>query len=924
MALEVELLSEFIPFGYSYAKETQTLSGKVPSNPVSLPALDLGVRRPGSSDALRENVPSLTGCYALSEVRAFASDGRTRLQGAEARGVVGEEELYVVGTTVICSRGCHGCVGSDGKEHVDGHAVITATFNFEHLRQPIRQVLWAWFAPTMELSDDFVGSRESTSPVAEKQAVGNGPSRFPAERSCLDRALCVLFRDFAVFQFDDGRSFTANMSFVVQRAFALDGPSGGLLLQKAKSDERGPDLEANTEPGPLDSVPGSLFTLMHPLEEPRTVSVLSEVPSIVVSDASGSRAATGVPFDDFDEHVVFVSASGAAPDPTCLIVSHNAVSGKHSVWTYVHRVLGDSERNSLFPPLRRPSMASASDSLVDGVPQATSPSLGGASSSKASGSARRQSKAKKVQLAHAPKRPSLLSLHAETPDLSREFGVVEASVRRSSVEPAGVVDGDDEEYHKAVTTWQTAPVVSLIKLWEQNASSATPTSSSACVTHTSSGEEVLTLFNLERRSMLSLLVSKTAGAGPSEQPRQVRVNHLFSLDACSVAPVYATRTARRDLLILKTDWALSLWAGDMERGDSGAVQPVFIPCEVPYNFQERIPSRESSKAALRPIVKKRRRDASGDTSDSDGGGMNEGDGAESASTNAPSSASKADAAADGDDKVLRSPARSSRVVGLTDPVGSRVNFVLSNGIVIRAALDYTDRQGRLVSLVLEALAHALPERHYSMFWHRFLKLQYGGAAKIVPYGAGPAIPGESGFAEGNSDWDNLLVAFFSFCHLTPRKRPGMQPRPSTDHGAAHGHEPPRDGPVASWNRLLSTDFHCRLRDDPIFRNFALVAPTATQTAGHGTPRLLRLFELSREVYVQNYTDTTFCGSYGTLLSALHLVYEDLKVDVLTQGEIRRLVQLLFQLAVAASSRDHDDHYRRDGFAPDAIVPLESE
>ena len=349
--------------------------------------------------------------------------------------------------------------------------------------------------------------------------------------------------------------------------------------------------------------------------------------------------------------------------------------------------------------------------------------------------------------------------------------------------------------------------------------------------------------------------------------------------------ITSTRKELKDLLVFRSDWTLCLWTGDSETDGS----PILLPCELPRNFQEKVHA---------PVVKKRRRTPSAETSESE---HDEG----STTTNATNPAKPAEG------NVFRSPSRSSRVVGLTDPVGSRVSMVLSDGVVMRADLEFAGKESNTIRKLLGTLAWALPSRIFAMFWHRFLKLQYGPAHK--PEGA-EGEPQMASIAAWPADWENFLVAFFSFCHPLAA---AVGKQRSGSGSAARAAEGPWDNSDLAWELLLASDMHSTLKDDPVFRK--LSQPARTESSGFG--RLSYLFEISKDLHLQHHTEPGFRDAYGPLLAALHLTYEDLKLNVLTQLDIKRLAQLLFQLAFATGSIDFADHYRRDGLAPEVVLDL---
>jgi hypothetical protein len=467
MALEVRPLGEFHPFGLAYARENggvnigsaardatngatrPVTNAGTPHLPLSLsmPALDLGAATPdaailmrgamGAGDASGQsmNAPkSLTGCYSLGEV---PSASQHSLSVAVA---MAEEELYVVGTTVVWSRGCHGA----------GTGTLKASFNFEHLKQPIRQCLWARFRTGD--ADDAFATASASSTTAKRSRADSAASDMDLEEEvkrqsptpdapATDRALCVLFRDVASFQFDDGRSYLVNLPFAVHRAFALPGPAGGLLLQK-EATEQGTATRGSLDPSeqPLLAYNATLFSLMHPLEQPRVIGVFRDpAPGIGAGTSTRRLLSTGsLSFDDAAESVVFVSSGSGTP----LVVTFNNLTGKHSAWTFLHSVVDAADRAATFQ---------------GAVPPApTSPLLARPTAKKTTDSARR-GRPRRPQ-SHAPKRSSILPAGPETPQFIGRLD----DERRTEMPT-----DEDDEYQRAIVAWQTSPIVFFRKIWEE-------------------------------------------------------------------------------------------------------------------------------------------------------------------------------------------------------------------------------------------------------------------------------------------------------------------------------------------------------------------------------------------------------------------------------------------------------------------------
>jgi hypothetical protein len=152
---------------------------------------------------------------------------------------------------------------------------------------------------------------------------------------------------------------------------------------------------------------------------------------------------------------------------------------------------------------------------------------------------------------------------------------------------------------------------------------------------------------------------------------------FFEHQALSASPICATQSQEPDVLLLLPNHALLLWT--FAYGSS--------PCQMPHNFQITI-DESSTKTS------KRRR-----SSDFDG-------------------------------KGFVSPSRTSRIIKIQDSVHRSVNFVLSNGLLCRARLDFTPKS-ELVKRCLYAIRMRVPVEKESILVRRFWEACFGPSSKNI-------------------------------------------------------------------------------------------------------------------------------------------------------------------------------------------------
>lgn len=358
-------------------------------------------------------------------------------------------------------------------------------------------------------------------------------------------------------------------------------------------------------------------------------------------------------------------------------------------------------------------------------------------------------------------------------------------------------------------------------------------------------------------------------------PRPSPVVH--QVNAISMASVKATRNGLIDVLFLQPDHSLVVWTG----GNT------FFPLTMPINHQTLLDSdattskrRRSSLDSSEDVLFPNYRSAAMD-----------GVAVDAAATSSSISSRK----------IFRSPSKSSRIVSIKDTVDNRVNLVLSNGVVLRATLDFCPRS-HLVRTCFQALSYVLPDSTFELLRLRYLVQQFGSSGKQPQSRLQPVLQ--------NGEWCNFLVAFFSFCHSKPSimktTRGGVS---AMDSLTGNG------GGYSSFAALLNSNYHHAFLSDPTLArldNIFKFNSSESSSASSSRSTLEKYHDLSKELYLQHHTQPNFQFFLPLALLSLHLVYEDFKLNLVTQKYIQPLSHLLSCLAKALKWDAYLKHYHQDG------------
>lgn len=214
-------------------------------------------------------------------------------------------------------------------------------------------------------------------------------------------------------------------------------------------------------------------------------------------------------------------------------------------------------------------------------------------------------------------------------------------------------------------------------------------------------------------------------------------------------------------------------------------------------------------------------------------------------------------------KIFRSPTK-LKIDSVDDFVYDRVNIFHHDGSIVRVSCRF--KPSRLVQSVFDAISWTVESSFYEIFWNRFLALQFSDSA-------------------GNIEWDNLVIVFLSFCHLKSDSR--LLNIASND-----------------WENLLMSKFHLNHGSDPCFKDFKVDLG------------FLESFESrcakSLDLFMQSSNQPNILDFIVPCVFALHLLYQDLKLDITKSQEAIQLGKFVYFLANSLDWKSLVSFYQDQG------------
>jgi len=289
--MELKVLSEFSPFGEQLLKEQQKSLDKKKS----IPRTDNHQK-----DPFKPVYTILTNeedIYTVNQKGRYKLNSPNELPNSSINdnkdlhlNVNYDEELYIFGSKVIWSQS----------------NVLKRSFSFESYNQQVSQAFWAYF-----YIEDI-----------EKDSSLNGK-----DNKVLKRTLCIFLQTFAKFYLKNGQSYTLNLPFKIKKAFPLDH---GIIIQRIPEKE---EFSANSETQISNLNISVLFSVMHPLEEMRIVSLYEKSSNQNNPDNinnNNNESNNIIPFSMLQEDVIYASTNRKLP----IIVTYDKIKKIHQIWRY--------------------------------------------------------------------------------------------------------------------------------------------------------------------------------------------------------------------------------------------------------------------------------------------------------------------------------------------------------------------------------------------------------------------------------------------------------------------------------------------------------------------------------------------------------------------------------------------------------------
>ncbi|OUM67726.1 hypothetical protein PIROE2DRAFT_4801 [Piromyces sp. E2] len=282
--MELKVLTEFSPFGEHILKERQ--KSFINKNPIILKSESSSKDsfEPFNTEISSEDISKIyqKGKYTLNSPNGILNSPFNESKDVHLN-ISYDEELYIFGSKVIWSQG----------------NVLKRSYSFESYNQQVKQAFWAYF---------YVEDIENKTSLKGK------------ENKVLKKTLCIFLQTFAKFYLQNGQSFTLNLPFKIKEAFPLDH---GIIIQRM------PEKEELLENSIKLSV---LFSVMHPLEEMRIVSIYHKSTQENYENfLSGNMDNNNIVyFTKVHDDVIYTSTNRKIP----IIVTFDKTKKVHQIWRY--------------------------------------------------------------------------------------------------------------------------------------------------------------------------------------------------------------------------------------------------------------------------------------------------------------------------------------------------------------------------------------------------------------------------------------------------------------------------------------------------------------------------------------------------------------------------------------------------------------
>ncbi|KAG5455839.1 MAG: hypothetical protein BJ554DRAFT_4599 [Olpidium bornovanus] len=373
----------------------------------------------------------------------------------------------------------------------------------------------------------------------------------------------------------------------------------------------------------------------------------------------------------------------------------------------------------------------------------------------------------------------------------------------------------------------------------------------------------------------------------------VVANKVFEYAAISAAAVQSTRSGHLDLLLLQPEGNLVMWVGYEE----------LLYCQVSLEICD-----VDSVGNQKPSAK-RRRNARSPRSQAVSPQFRNASDTDFVVCDGTAPVDLGDG--NPDVRPSRSPSRAARMVDLVDPVGDRVNVIMSNGLIFRLSLDFLPKSD-LIRRCLAALRVALPPEPFQSLRMRLLRQLYDSTT----------CPGDMEIEgdTGTGEWTGFVISLWFVCGKRQNildQDPVSAGTASESFGEAHSRCAPATGENdencrmedEDWNALVAGAYHQMHRNDPALRKLRSPSSQSDEEA-----TLSRLFDCAARIRDGDEWPTPRSDSdcTGVVITALHLVYEELKIFDLARKDTQLLGALLVRLASMVGWETWVEYYLSDG------------
>jgi len=349
-----------------------------------------------------------------------------------------------------------------------------------------------------------------------------------------------------------------------------------------------------------------------------------------------------------------------------------------------------------------------------------------------------------------------------------------------------------------------------------------------------------------------------------------KIKKVFSIDAVSAQPIRSLRYPLYDMLILSPNNDLYLWAGTYDER---------LKCIMPEDYQGEINRKNEQYSG------KRRRNNSVSSDD--------------------------DLNSNHRSKSWLPPSFYSselKIVDIIDPVDNRINIVYSNGTVVRTLLDIIT-YSYLVKSCIKALSISLPYHEYYEILVHLIMANFGG----------PSHP----LYQEEEEWDNFVIIMLAFCLPSVNKYRKKQIASEKINKIKN----------SSFESMLISSYHRSNKKQPYMKIFTktkkdeeemkendleqntksksnTVKPTPLTSQFYKYYLLYEKAKIFHSKIKDDIIDLT--PRLPIILYTLHLVYEDLKLNILNRKYLKALGFFLCHLACCIEWQNYYEYYLRDG------------